>query len=140
MRKRFATCYALTAVAVLILQPPVCVGIHDVAAVEAAAAPSKSPLTGCQHGCRHHPQHGPAKAPVRSSDCCKQLQDAVLFSAGFKVAKADSSDRFSSATVLASISSSLILSTDPPSGSPPHTTHSPTGAGNLCAHLCRWLI
>jgi len=134
MNVRVGHSLALSAVAVLLLQPLVCPCFRP----KSASAAHHEPVSGCPHGCK--PQADPASQRCPNDElpkCCSEKQDTAFVN--LKTSKADpevqvSWDVFESAARFSRFATSAASCT---ADSSPNSQFS---AGNLCALFSRWLI
>ena len=133
MNVRVGHSLALTAVAVLLLQPLVCPCFRPAN----ASAAHHEPVSGCPHGCK--PQADPSSQRCPKNElpkCCSEKPDTAFVN--LKTSWADpevlvSWDVIESARL-------YLLATSADSHATESLPHSRLAAGNPCALFSRWLI
>lgn len=133
MNVRVGHSLALTAVAVLLLQPLVCPCFRP----KSATAAHHEPVSGCPHGCKPQDDQPSQRCPNdKLPNCCSEKQDTAFIN--LKSSKIDPEIQVSWDVVDSARFFPLTPSTA--SRVAESCPHSRFAAGNLCALFSRWLI
>jgi len=133
MNVRVGHSLALTAVAVLLLQPLVCPCFRP----KSASAAHHEPVSGCPHGCKPQDDQPSQRCPNdKLPNCCSEKQDTAFVN--LKTSKTDLEVQVSWDVIELSHFSPFVAA--PVAHAAESWTSSRFAVGNLCALFSRWLV